>query len=343
MKQFLGSSHKGLSNLKFYQILNLKCKNVSTLASETNHDLIWHARWFTRSLSTHRPHWNGFMQKATSKNSNVVNTASISFLPIIDLNPSDENCIFSTLSFVIEQAKQMNSEVLCVTFDQPLWLKAIGIIEDARLPIVCRLGGFHTLMSFLGSIGNMMKGSGLEELFAEVYVENSVVHMLSAKAISRALRAHFLAESTLTTMLINTLIKEGYDDNNDADSMDQFLQSDPFLSLNLSFSKLKEKLSNKSRAAKLWIEYLNYIQVVNKFIIAERPSIWLLHLEATTDMLNLFAASGHINYAKSARLYVQQMRALHETHPWLHHSFTNGTHTIRRSARNWAGLWSDLD
>ena len=59
-------------------------------------------------------------------------------------------------------------------------------------------------------------------------------------------------------------------------------------------------------------------------------------MEATTDMFNLFATSGHINYAKSARLYVQQMRALHETHPWLHHSFINGSHAVRRSARNWA-------
>jgi hypothetical protein len=30
-------------------------------------------------------------------------------------------------------------------------------------------------------------------------------------------------------------------------------------------------------------------------------------------MLNLFAASGHINYAKSARFYVQQLRSLEET------------------------------
>lgn len=29
--------------------------------------------------------------------------------------------------------------------------------------IVCRPGGFHTMMSFMGSIGFMMKGSGVEE------------------------------------------------------------------------------------------------------------------------------------------------------------------------------------
>ena len=80
--------------------------------------------------------------------------------------------------------------VSCVTFDQPLWLKAVGIIAESGLKIVARLGGFHTTMSFLGSIGKLMAGSGIEELLAEVYAENSVEHMLSGKAVTRSLRGH---------------------------------------------------------------------------------------------------------------------------------------------------------
>ena len=131
--------------------------------------------------------------------------SSVSFLPIIDLNPSDGSCIYSTLLFIEEQAKLLNVNTPCVTFDQPLWLKATGIINDANLNI-CRLGGFHTLMSFLGSVGNMMKGSGLEELFAEIYAEHSVIHIMSGKTFSRALRAH-LTESALVTLIL-TIIKE---------------------------------------------------------------------------------------------------------------------------------------
>ena len=59
-------------------------------------------------------------------------------------------------------------------------------------------------------------------------------------------------------------------------------------------------------------------------------------------MLSLFAASGHPNYAKSARLYAQQMMSLSKKHPWLHEQFENGKHAVRRSQRYWAGLWSDL-
>ena len=46
-------------------------------------------------------------------------------------------------------------------------------------------------------------------------------------------------------------------------------------------------------------------------------------------MLNLFAATGHINYAKSACLYLQEMRKLPETHPWLYAQFINGHHTVQ--------------
>ena len=64
-------------------------------------------------------------------------------------------------------------------------------------------------MSFLGSIGNLMKESGIEELFKETHTENSVVHMMSEKAVSRALRAHLLTESALTTLLTEILTERG--------------------------------------------------------------------------------------------------------------------------------------
>ena len=51
-------------------------------------------------------------------------------------------------------------------------------------------------MSFLGGIDKIMKGLGLEELFAEVYAELSMEHMFG-KAVARILCAHFLVESAL--------------------------------------------------------------------------------------------------------------------------------------------------
>ncbi len=87
--------------------------------------------------------------------------SKILLLPIIDLNPSDETCVYSTLLYIQGQAERLNIPTPCITFDQPLWLKAVEIIKAKSMNTVCRLSGFHTMMSFMGSIGAMMKGSGL--------------------------------------------------------------------------------------------------------------------------------------------------------------------------------------
>lgn len=55
-------------------------------------------------------------------------------------------------------------------------------------------------MSFLGCIGGLMAGSGLKEVMSQVYAEGSVEHMLSGKAMARAVRAHLLVDAALNTM-----------------------------------------------------------------------------------------------------------------------------------------------
>ena len=56
-----------------------------------------------------------------------------------------------------------------------------------------------------------------------------------------------------------------------------------------------------SRTAKLWLTYMDYIDTLKLFIRAERVGNWNMHIIAVGRMLNLFAATGHFNYAKSAR------------------------------------------
>ena len=90
-------------------------------------------------------------------------------LPLIDLNPSDESCIYLTLNHIIDQAKCLNIEIPCVNFNQLLWIKAFEIVKTKSLRIVLRLAGFHNLMSFVGSVGFSMEGSGLEKVFETDY------------------------------------------------------------------------------------------------------------------------------------------------------------------------------
>ena len=75
------------------------------------------------------------------------------------------------------------------------------------------------------------------------------------------------------------------------------------------------------------------------FIRAERTGKWNDHLEAIRRMLNLFAATNHMNYAKCARLYLQSMQYLQSNHKWL---FDLYFHWVRRTGRFWVDLWPAL-
>jgi hypothetical protein len=104
----------------------------------------------------------------------------------------------------------------------------------------------------------------------------------------------------------------------------------------------EKKISMNMRTAQLWVQYMNMIDILQKFLKAERTGNWRLHLQCVYDMLPYFAASGHRQYAKSAYVYYQMMMALPETNPDVHEKFLKGFHVVRRSDRYWAGLFTDL-
>ena len=163
-------------------------------------DLLWKLVWPLRSS---RPGWSGMMQVV--HRDTHPGKASITFLPMIDMNPNDMSCVYSTLLFVATECKRHQVTPI-LTFDQPLWWKGQLIIANEPAggdlhALVLRLGGFHAQMSFLGCIGSVMVASGLEELLGVVFAPNTVKHVLSGKALARAVRGHMLVDSALSAIL----------------------------------------------------------------------------------------------------------------------------------------------
>ena len=234
-------------------------------------------------------------------------------------------------------------------------------------------------MSFLGSIGHLMAGSELQELLEVVFAGNTVRHMLTGKAISRAVRGHMLVDAALNSILVAKAYniplptKETYepkqatastDPENDEDetdqqkqdtvdvtsdiseakdlyekamlstlSLDEVCSADVLVRINGKLDGLKQAMT--TRTAMLWLQYLDMVSILQRFIRAERTANWKLHLQTVQDMLPYFAASGHSLYAKSANVYLLR---LPETHPDAHRKFMEGYHVVRRSDRFWAGL-----
>ena len=139
----------GLWNLPFKSLNSLPYPNV--VSSPTCLDTIWHAGLYLANSNSKRPNWSGFMQAVYVPAGSYPHPADIHVLPIIDLNPNNVTCIYSTLCFIENQAKLLNMKTACITFDQPLWLKAVETVQSTKLNVVCCLGAFHIIMSFLGS------------------------------------------------------------------------------------------------------------------------------------------------------------------------------------------------
>ena len=211
---------KGLQDIVFTSLQ----RNLSIMPSSTNIDLLWQSAALFNTADRKRPNWSGFMQYVSQGEHPP--QSKITLLPIIDLNPSDYSCIYSVLVYIEGQARKLHISTACTTFDQPLYFKAMEIITAKKMNIVCRLGGFHTLMSFLVSIGYLMAGSGLEEALHQVYGENSVVHMMSGKAVARALRGHMLVvDSALNMILMEEMFPQTKVDDQGRDDAEDMLHS----------------------------------------------------------------------------------------------------------------------
>lgn len=186
----------GMQSLSYSEIHDFQEEDSSIL------DELWK---ISLSVRSPRPGWSGMMQMVYK--GNHPGESSILFLPMIDMDPGNMSCVYSTLHFISQHASRYQVTPV-ITFDQPLWWKALQVIqsqpgESTLHSVVLRLGGFHTQMSFIGSIGHLMAGSGLQELLETVYANNTVTHMLNGKAVQRAIRGLFLVDSALNAMLVS--------------------------------------------------------------------------------------------------------------------------------------------
>ena len=77
-------------------------------------------------------------------------------------------------------------------------------VNAQSFDVVLILGGFHTMMSFVGSIGALIKGSGLSQCLEMEFGSNTIPKITDGKAISRAISAHFLTDGSLMIKLLAT-------------------------------------------------------------------------------------------------------------------------------------------
>ena len=159
---------------------NCYCVESSATEDLSILNLLLHAGSSLGETLNVSPNWSEFMQSVCHRRHS--GALSVQMLSFLDFKPSDKDCISSTLLFV---QKCFNTETPNIASDQPLCVKAVKIAMEARLDIVVCLGVFHTLMSFLGSVGHLTRGHGLHETVRETWLstltESATVHTALSK------------------------------------------------------------------------------------------------------------------------------------------------------------------
>ena len=91
---------------------------LPTNSPELSMEILWHLGSIFKKAERQEPlpNWNGF-KKNISSDSSHLEKLLITMLPLIDMNPGDESCIYSTLLYIKDLANQMNIETPSITFD----------------------------------------------------------------------------------------------------------------------------------------------------------------------------------------------------------------------------------
>ena len=108
--------------------------------------------------------------------------------------------------------------------------------------------------------------------------------------------------------------------------------------INNIFKDLKFQ-NQQSRTGKLWVQFMDTVEIVRLFIRAERTGDWHLHLFATELMMPYYAAVGHNHYTKATAKYLEDATNLCTC---LAEKYEAGLFTITRNDKLfWSGTFTD--
>ena len=98
--------------------------------------------------------------------------------------------------------------------------------------------------------------------------------------------------------------------------------------------------ASHSRTAKLWVNcVIKPGFTIMKYVRADREADWPLHLASVHEMMPLFFAASHFNYARYGLYSLREMEAMPTV---VRQHVVKGEHTMHHNACLFNGIWSDM-
>jgi len=158
------------------------------------------------------PDWSGWVSKTSGEGvTGMITPSRIGYMAPIMLPITDFATVKKCLDLSVEVSKKMQQEYTLVTMDLAAARIAYDIIWSSGSEyekVLLNIGPFHTMCSFIGSLGKMRCGSGFEDIVIEagLCASGSVDQVMSGKHYNRAMRVHQRMLKALERMLDMSLV-----------------------------------------------------------------------------------------------------------------------------------------
>ena len=247
------------------------------------------AEYFNQTVLPEAIEFSGYnAQQDRDENRSSAPKTLFVFGPLLNYPPSHQDAVLTTMTYLTTSPQSFGMQYAHICMDMQLYMVACQIKwnDSANWEYtILHPGMMHTLMSFLGCIGTLMKGSRIETILGTTF--GSVKGILNGKAWPQALRAYRM----LAAALLNNFLSEGEKSSED---IDNYLKTEDIYP-----------------TRKLWVDCLiKPTFIAHQFIRAEREGDILLREKCLKDMLPYFFAAGHQHYARYISMYLLEVKSL---------------------------------
>ena len=244
------------------------------------------------SLPTTIPSWTEF--NIILRKDVPVSRSLSGYLDFLDATATDNSIIHNLLrrSRIIKEKLELPSMVR--VYDQVIFAKTEKIKS-----LVLVMGGFHTLMMFLGVIETRFKGYGLHDILLqiEVLVDGSAEWLMTSSMYNHSVRMCKLMYESLNKMLITEIKKKcsiyctkdvynllplGW---NKESYYRRFVDSGEIKRHAIAFYDCQERICQQSLLTTFRVSYLNIVTVPLNFIYSFPAGNWYIYLESIRNML----------------------------------------------------------
>ena len=230
--------------------------------------------------------------------------------------------------------------------------------------VVVRMGGFHIAENFLAAIGFYMQGGGIEDILVKSGIcgQGTANKVVGGRDYYKMVRYYSLICEAMLHLKWNAF-HQWLDFRNQSDSLlDLDMHLNELLHLIETANKpqietkivqIKEDLlllqplwiafeDTLGPTAKYWSMFIDMVQVLKRYIRAERSGNWKEHLVEVQNMIPFLVSARHVKYANCLPEYLHDMQQLEETHPEVYLHFSNGNFPVYQSQSSFCGTWTDL-